>query len=157
MKLNDVKKALATLGNIEFQLPDGSRVPVHFHVTEVGSVSKRFIDCGGTVRTENVVSFQLWEAHDYDHRLAPEKLLRIIELSEKTLGLDANLEVEVEYQGPTIGKYGLEFNGDTFLLTSKTTACLAEDQCGIPAQKPRIRITDLGKTNTTCKPGGGCC
>jgi len=44
-----------------------------------------------------------------------------------------DLEIEVEYQDKTIGKYGLDFNGSDFLLTSKHTACLANDRCGLPA------------------------
>ena len=50
MKLSEVKSALKSLETIGFQLPDGSLVPSHFHVTEVGKVSKHFIDCGGTLR-----------------------------------------------------------------------------------------------------------
>jgi hypothetical protein len=33
----------------------------------------------------------------------------------------------VEYQGETIGKYDLGFNGKDFTLLNKQTACLAED------------------------------
>ena len=83
MKLSEIKNILNNLKTISFQLPDGELVPNHFHVTEVGKVTKHFIDCGGTVRNEEVVNFQLWEADDYDHRLHPEKLVHIIELSEK--------------------------------------------------------------------------
>ncbi|MDP4989083.1 MAG: DUF6428 family protein, partial [Polaribacter sp.] len=74
MKLSEVKSVLQNLQTIGFQLPDQSLVPSHFHVTEVGEITKRFIDCGGTVRKETVVNFQLWNANDYDHRLHPEKL-----------------------------------------------------------------------------------
>ena len=123
MKLSEIKSKLKTLDTITFQLPNGSLVPNNFHVTEVGKVSKHFIDCGGTERIENVANFQLWEAQDYDHRLHPEKLLNIIELSEKILNID-DLEIEVEYQSDTIGKYNLDFDGKSFLLTSKQTACL---------------------------------
>ena len=84
-------KELTTIG---VQLPNGELVLNHFHVTEVGIVSKHFIDCGGTVRKEEKINFQLWEANDYDHRLHPEKLLQIIELSEKTLALP-DVEIEV--------------------------------------------------------------
>jgi len=87
MKLSEIKNELQKLHAIAFQLPNGDLVPSHFHVTEVGKVTKHFIDCGGTVRQEEVVNFQLWEANDYDHRLHPEKLVHIIELSEKVLGL----------------------------------------------------------------------
>jgi hypothetical protein len=155
MKLSEVKTALSHLNTLGFQLPDGSKLPGHFHVTEVGKVTKHFIDCGGTVRLEEVVNFQLWNADDFDHRLHPEKLMNIITLSEKTLGISDG-EIEVEYQGQTIEKYGLEFDGTNFLLTSKQTDCLAKDNCGIPAQKPRIRLSTITSENT-CTPGGGCC
>lgn len=154
MKISEVKTALNSLESIAFQLPDGSLVPTHFHVTEVGKISKHFIDCGGTVRTENVANFQLWNADDYNHRLHPEKLVSIIELSEKVLGLE-DMEVEVEYQAETIGKYGLDFDGTNFVLTTKQTDCLAKEKCGVPEQKPKVRLSDL--TSNSCTPGSGCC
>jgi len=155
MKLSAIKKHLQTLETIAFQLPNGKLVPAHFHVTEVGKVTKDFIDCGGKVRQETVINFQLWEANDYNHRLHPEKLVNIIELSEKIFNFD-DLEIEVEYQGKdTIGKFGLDFNGTIFLLTSKLTACLAEDACGIPVHKPKIKISEL--QNSCCNPSSGCC
>jgi hypothetical protein len=156
MNLSDVKTALKSLSEIAFQLPDGDLVPRHFHVTEVGKVSKHFIDCGGTVRQEEKISFQLWNAQDYDHRLHPEKLLHIIELSEKTLGL-GNEEIEVEYQGPnTIAKFALDFDGKNFLLVSTHTTCLAKDACNIPSQKPKVNLADLIVGNA-CDPKSGCC
>lgn len=156
MKLSEVKKVLKNIEKVTFQLPNGSFVPTHFHVTEVGLISKHFIDCGGTVRKENVINFQLWSANDYEHRLQPKKLLDIIELSEKTLVLD-DLEIEVEYQMDTIGKFGLSFTGKHFLLTSKTTDCLAPDKCGIPTDKPKIKLSELQKETSCCDPNSGCC
>lgn len=157
MRLSEIKKHLQNLETIAFELPNGTLVPAHFHVTEVGKISKHFIDCGGTVRKEEVINFQLWNANDYNHRLHPEKLTHIIELSEKTLGLE-DLEIEVEYQGDTIGKYSLDFNGTNFLLVNKATACLAEDACGIsPKQKPRVKLSDLQNQSNTCAPNSGCC
>jgi hypothetical protein len=156
MKLSAVKKALTQLSDVNFILPDGRMVPSHFHVTEVGGVTKNFIDCGGAVRKEEVINFQLWEANDFDHRLKPQKLNDIIALSEHVLGL-LDEEIEVEYQGDTIGKYGLEFDGINFLLTSKQTNCLASDKCGIPVEKQKLSLASLTPEGTTCKPGGGCC
>ena len=72
MKLSEVKNQLSTLETVTFQLPNGTFVPEHFHVTEVGLVTKNFIDCGGTVRNETVVNFQLWDANDFEHRLKPK-------------------------------------------------------------------------------------
>lgn len=157
MKISEIKETLKKLETIAFELPDGSLVPRHFHVTEVGKVSKHFIDCGGTVRKEEVANFQLWEANDYDHRLHPEKLVRIIELSEKVLGMN-DLEIEVEYQGSTIGKYGLDFNGANFLLTTKLTDCLAKDNCGVPQEKVKRQLSQLQQEDaSSCAPGSGCC
>ncbi|MDB9754849.1 DUF6428 family protein [Winogradskyella sp.] len=156
MKLKEIKTILTEIKTIAFQLPDGSLVPNHFHVTEVGKISKDFIDCGGTVRHEEVANFQLWEANDYDHRLHPEKLLDIIELSEKILKI-GNLDIEVEYQSQTIGKYDLEFNGKDFLLIPKQTACLALSSCGLPTEKPKVKISEIQKTTSGCTPNSGCC
>ncbi|CAM4052200.1 DUF6428 family protein [Flavobacterium weaverense] len=156
MKLSEIKKTLSTLDNVAFILPNGTYVPEHFHVTEVGLVTKNFIDCGGKVRKEKVVNFQLWDANDYEHRLKPNKLLSIITLSEKTLGIE-DYEIEVEYQTETIGKYDLDFNGKDFTLINKKTACLAEDQCGIPKTKNKIQFSEISKEANSCTPGGGCC
>ncbi|RAU82850.1 DUF6428 family protein [Pontibacter arcticus] len=155
MKLSEVKHILQTAESVDFELANGTKVPEHFHVTEVGVVTKHFIDCGGTVRTEKVANFQLWDANDFDHRLKPQKLLNIISLSEKTLGME-DLEVEVEYQSETIGKYDLGFSGETFVLQPKTTACLAPEKCGVPPQKIKISLLGL-QSGDVCAPGGGCC
>lgn len=150
MNIQQIKEHLSNLKSIGFQLPNGNFVPSHFHVTEVGKVTKHFIDCGGTLRNEVVANFQLWEANDYDHRLHPEKLIHIIELSEKLLKL-GNLEIEVEYQGDTIGKYGLDFDGTNFLLTNKQTDCLAQDQCNIPNEQTKLDASGC------CAPDSNCC
>ena len=155
MKLSEIKNALTDLEQVRFTLPNGEKIPEHFHVTEVGTVKKHFIDCGGTIRSEEVVNFQLWSADDHDHRLSTEKLRSIIELSENQLGLGDH-EIEVEYQSDTIGKYGLELNDGVFHLTAKQTDCLAKDKCGIPEEKPRVRLSALG-ANNGCEPGSSCC
>jgi len=157
MKLSQVKALLPTLENVSFKLENGTFVPEHFHVTEVGMVTKNFIDCGGTIRNEKAVSFQLWNANDFDHRLKPTKLLNIIELSEKQLGIE-DADIEVEYQSDTIGKYALAFDGNNFILQSKTTACLANDKCGIPQEKQKIKLAELTNTQSVCcSPSSGCC
>ncbi len=154
MKLSEIKTILPTLDNVEFQLENGAFVPEHFHVTEVGIITKNFIDCGGTIRSESVVNFQLWNADDYEHRLKPNKLLNIIKLSEEQLGI-ADAEIEVEYQTETIGKYDLAFSGKHFVLKNKQTACLAMDACGVPSDKPKVELSQL--QNSCCSPNSGCC
>jgi len=157
MKLSEIKTKLAELNSVDFELQNGTKVPDHFHVTEVGVVHKHFIDCGGTIRNEKMANFQLWNANDTDHRLKPQKLLNIIELSENKLGLE-DLEIEVEYQMETIGKYALEFSGKSFVLMPKFTDCLASDSCGIPQEKKKVRLSDIiVNDNACCSPNSNCC
>lgn len=149
MKLSQIKNVLNTIETVNFQLPNGSFVPEHFHVTEVGLITKNFIDCGGTIRKETVANFQLLDANDFDHRLKPHKLLKIIELSEKALGI-GDFEIEVEYQTETIGKYSLGFDDENFTLNAKSTACLAKDNCGIK----EVAVTEK---NACCTTNSHCC
>jgi len=78
MKLSEIKEILAKRESVNFKLENGQVVPEHFHVTEVGVITKDFIDCGGTIRHEKVANFQLWDANDFEHRLKAGKLLNII-------------------------------------------------------------------------------
>ena len=156
MKLSEFKNTLKTLDKVSFRKPNGAFIEAHVHITEVGMLTKKFIDCGGVVRSETKVGFQLWkDDNDMDHRLFPEKLLNIIELSEKKLTI-LDEEVEVEYQAETIGKYGVDFNGFEFVLTNTKTACLAQDNCGIPVAKPKVSLAEI-KDGGSCAPGSGCC
>ena len=149
MKLSTFKNKLSELNALQFITAEGKMIAPHFHVTELGQITKNYIDCGGTLRQESVISFQLWHANDLDHRLPAEKLLDIVELAERKLQLK-DAELEVELQGKTIETYGLEFFEGSFLLTPLSTACLAEDRCGIPAV-----LSD--HQSNSCSPGSGCC
>ena len=153
MLITAFKQTLRELDTLKVQLPNGAFVPAHFHITEVGNITRNFIDCGGVQRQENKLNLQLWVASDTDHRLDPTNLLNILQLAEKQLG-NSNVEVEVEYQQSTIGRYKLAFNGAVFQLINTQTACLALNQCGIPQEKPRVRVTASG---LSCNPNSGCC
>ena len=153
MNLQAFKECLGQLEEVTFVLPNGTHVPPHFHVTEVGKSSKRYVDCGGSVREEDVATFQLWSADDYDHRIEPQKILDIIGIAEQTLDL-GNLEVEVEYQSDTIGRYGLSIESNRFALTPTYTDCLAKDKCGIPEEPETIPMVE---SSSSCDPSDGCC
>ena len=153
MQLSAFKHTLGQLETLQFQLPNGQWVPAHFHITEVGHVTRNDIDCGGTQRQENKLNLQLWVASDTEHRLKPDSVLDILQVAEKQLAY-ADMEVEVEYQQSTIGRYSLAFDGAAFQLINTQTACLAPDQCGIPQEKPRVRVTASG---LSCDPNSGCC
>jgi Family of unknown function (DUF6428) len=121
-------------------LPNGEAVAAHFHITEVGHVTKKFLDCGGTKRSQESCLLQTWVHSDLDHRLETSKLASILRIHS---------------------------DGRTLTLTTglKHTACLAMDVCCAPAStatapttspiathdKPRV------KAGACCTPGGGCC
>ncbi len=158
MKVSEFKNSLALVDVFSIQLPNGTLVPPHFHITEMGLLTKNYIDCGNTIREEKQVTFQVWFAGDEDHRLAPTKVFKIIEAANPLIG-ESDLEIEVEYQdAQTIGKYGIEFHNNRFVLTPKETTCLAQDHCGIPADKMKVKIGEWKPKETACcTPNSGCC
>ena len=156
MKLLELKNILKTLSEISFQFENGLHIPLHFHITEVGLITKDFIDCGGEVRHEKVVNFQLWYSNDTNHILKPSKIIDIIELSEKQFSFE-NLDIEVEYQNDTIGKYDVSYNGNNFVLINKMTDCLSKDKCGISQLKIKKPLVTFGNNSNSCNPEDGCC
>lgn len=155
MKLSEFKAALSQMSELKFLQANSQAIPAHFHITEAAFNTKHFIDCGGVERIEKNISFQLWTANDVEHRLLPSKLLQIIDIYERKINAE-DLDIEVEYQAETIGKYGLSVEGSNFVFIPKYTDCLAQDSCGIPAEKLNKPIAEL-KTAACCTPGGGCC
>jgi hypothetical protein len=138
MNLFEFKRALVAHPDkhVRFVLPIGSKVPPHAHVTEVARIDKRFVDCGGTFRTESVCRLQTWFQNDTDHRLTAGKLASILDKAKSFLGND-DLEVDVEYEAPFISQFpiaSVEPDDDTIVihLGIKRTACLAEDKCMPP-------------------------
>ena len=129
MNLKEFKNKLREVNEIKFKIFQGIFIPSHFHITEIGTLQKKFIDCGSKIRIEKTICLQIWLAKDISHRLVPQKVIEIIELAEKKLYLN-NEKIEIEYQGDrTIEKFGLDFEGDTFVLTKENTDCLAKDAC----------------------------
>ena len=153
MKLSEFKLYLKNAKKVEFQLPNGNYVPPHFHVTEIGLNSKKFIDCGSNIRNTKKINFQLWSADDYNHKMSPEKLISIIELSEETFLLD-DLEIEIEFQQSTIGVFDLDYTNDVFQLINKKTDCLDKKKCGL--EKKIVELSSI-KKQEICNPEDGCC
>ena len=107
----------------------------------------------GALGGKHLCNLQLWVASDYDHRLKSNDVLNILKLAEKHLGI-SNMEVEVEYQQNTIGRFELTLNGDVFQLVNTQTNCLAPDQCGVSLEKPRARFSS---GDLSCNPNSNCC
>jgi hypothetical protein len=149
MIIKDLKASLANNPDVpvQFILPDGVAVPAHAHVTEVARIDKRFVDCGGTLRTDALCRMQTLVADDADHRLTSTKLLRILNKAASLLGTD-ELEVDVEHEAVWISQFPLasiqvENGALIFQLGVRHTACLAEDKCGITPRESIIAFKPL--------------
>ena len=147
MKLNELKTILADAPDkpLRFILPTGTKIPIHAHITEIARIEKRFIDCGGTFRTETFCRLQVWFADDTDHRATARMLLKILDKSASFLESD-ELDVDVEYEAPFVSQFPIsdvvvENDALVIRLNSRNTACLAEDRCLPPAlnKQPKFK------------------
>ncbi|MFL6595463.1 MAG: DUF6428 family protein [Chthoniobacterales bacterium] len=138
MKLNELKSLLRSHPSSfpRFVLPDGDQIPAHFHITEVGHITKRFIDCGGTLhdRSETCLLQTWFSDNDPDHRLNAVIFAKILDLGRQVLPHD-DLEVEVEYDDCGVSQFPIEnatLIGDhlELRLSKKKTDCLAKEKCG---------------------------
>lgn len=135
---------------LRFELPDGGRIPAHAHITEVGRVDKKFLDCGGALRMTSACVLQAWVADDVDHRITCGKLVSILDRAADVLQA-ADLPVEIEFEDRVISQFPVTDatrTGDQLVVSLglKHTDCLAKDVC-IP------RLPSLNR----CAPGSGCC
>ena len=140
MKLHELKSLLRAQPDTlpRFILPGGEQIPPHFHVTEVGHVAKKFVDCGATFREREACVLQIYVADDYEHRLASGHLADILDLGQPILPGD-DLEVEVEWDCCVVSQYPIEsartFDDRVeFQLGSKHTDCLAKAKCGCESE-----------------------
>lgn len=149
---------------LRLRLPDGSQVPAHFHITEVGHVTRRFVDCGGTRRVQETCLLQVWVHEDTEHRLTAGKLAAVFERVGDLLN-DFSLPVELEHEQGTIALFGVEGavaspEGLEFELLAKHTDCLARGVClpGTCGVEPELdRVPPVSERQSACSPGGGCC
>ena len=149
MKLHQFKTLLADNRDKQFllQLPAGKAVPQSFHITEVGLISKTFIDCGGKVHSIQSCQLQAWIGPDVDHTIEAGKMADILEKAQAIIPNDF-LDLEVEYEDEVISQYAVESaqvsdDAVTLLLATKHTDCLAKELCLVPAGG--------------CAPASGCC
>jgi hypothetical protein len=144
---------------VAIELPDGDALPAHFHVTEIGHVAKRFVDCGGKVRSTETCVLQTWAASPRDdgHRLTVGKLNAILAAGGRVLPTE-QLPVEVEFEAGEISQYPLERIAETgtelrLHLGRKHTDCLAKERCGADNGTGGID----GEFSSTSAAAGSCC
>jgi len=161
MKLSELKNVLEArpAARLRFLLPNGEFTPAHVHVTEVARVDKRFIDCGGTLRTESFCRLQTWHANDVEHRLTAGKLTMIFGKAESLL-LSGDLEVDVEHEIGFISQFPLQSVDETadeiiLRLGVRRTACLALDKCLPPSKHSDFDPMQFAFRNAN--PESKCC
>lgn len=147
---------------ITLRLPDGSFVPAHYHITEVGHVTRRFIDCGGTRRVQETCLLQTWVHDDVEHRLLAGKLAAIFERAGDILP-HHDFPIEVEHESNVVAQYpleGVQISAEAlqFQLGSKHTDCLARGICLPDTCSPQPPIPlPLSAPSSCCTPSSGCC
>jgi len=134
MKLKELQSILTAHTDTlpRFSLPDGDQIPAHFHVTEVGHVAKKFVDCGGVTGQSEACVLQTWVGDDLDHRLTSGRLGQILRLGERVLP-SRDLDVEVEFDCCVVAQYLIveatrEGAYLEITLGNKKTQCLARER-----------------------------
>ncbi len=94
MKLKELKEFLYNVDSLIFLEDTGMMIPSHFYITEAGLISRKFIDCGGTLREENTFNFQIWVANDFEPRLSPVQLKKIVQIAISKLNI-VNEDIEI--------------------------------------------------------------
>lgn len=158
MKLSQFSGLLQGHPNKQFHLvlPGDSAVPVSFHITEVGHVTKKFIDCGGKLHTVQTCQLQAWLGSDTDHRLLAGKMVAVLNLAEARgiLPIGEDLDMEIEYEDAALSQYPaasymVTEDAVVISLAAKHTDCLAKESC-LPSL-PMVAGADCG-----CGPTGCC-
>src|SRR5436189_5896365 len=151
MTLRSLQNALeANPGRFaRFVLPDGSYIPAHAHVTEVGHVARNFIDCGGLTGKEEKVVLQAHVGGDTGHRLRSDRLASILQLGRRVVP-NAEMDVDVEYDCCVVAQYPItEAKQDgkylNLILERGRTQCRARDR------------REVETAEGCCATGTACC
>src|SRR5256886_16217254 len=141
MTLRDLQGALEANPKTlpRFVLPDGDYVPPHAHVTEVGHVVRKFIDCGGLTGQEEKVVLQTHVGNDTDHRLGSDRFAKILQLGNQVIP-SADLDVDVEYDCCVVAQYSIaeaRRQGEHLNLTLQRgrTQCRARERREMKAEE----------------------
>lgn len=167
MNWNTFKTELAQFPelHLQFEFAENERVHPSFHITEIKQANITSVDCGGKMNAWTEIIVQLWEPNTQDslRSMKVEKAMSIIELVEKTLPLNPNSPVKIEFGNDTFDTRQMhpqdfEINGDEIIvkLQADKTQCKAIDRgdtCGTPKQK--VKLSEI--QNSCCSPESSCC
>lgn len=163
--------------HLQFQYEEGKFVDSSYHITEIKQAPIVSVDCGGLMNSWTEVIVQLWEPSEkeVDRSMKVDKALKIVDLVEKSLPLNPNATVKIEFGNSrfdTRQMYPGEFasDGETFTvnLVPDFTQCKAltrNQSCGTPSAETsccapapvKQELELVTSDGDSCKPGSGCC
>ncbi|WP_295773002.1 DUF6428 family protein [uncultured Mucilaginibacter sp.] len=164
---------------LQFQYDHNKWVDASYHITEIKRTLINSVDCGGVLNAWTEVVVQLWEPQTQQEERAMEvnKALSIIQLVEKSLPLNPDAVVKVEfgistYDTRQLLPKGFTIEGNNLIvdLRPDSVTCKAierggscgttstgEECCAPPAQsKPKVQLINLASPAAACTPGSGC-
>jgi hypothetical protein len=163
--------------HLQFQYEEGKFVDSSYHITEIKQAPIVSVDCGGVMNNWTEIIVQLWEPSvtEADRSMKVGKALKIVNLVEKTLPLDPDATVKIEFGNSkfdTRQMYPGEFVADsetfTVNLVPDFTQCKAltrNQSCGTSSAEasccgpaPAKEELELAVSEAACcEPGSGCC
>lgn len=166
--------------DLQFQYAGGQLVDAAYHITEIKQALITSVDCGGVLNDWTEVIVQLWVPEN-ETKLRPMKVskaLAIIDIVEKTLPMDPDGMVRIEFGNSSFDTRQMfpddmitDGNSLTVDLRPDAVQCKAlarggscgtndqdEECCAPVAMKPKLQLINLAAPGETCcVPGGGCC
>jgi hypothetical protein len=164
---------------LQFQFAEGKWVDAAYHITEIKQAPITSVDCGGQMNAWTEIIVQLWEPENeqQERAMTVSKALSIVELVEKSLPLNPNGVVKIEFgnsEFDTRQMFPNNFiiaNGNLIVdLRPDAVQCKAinrggscgindkgEECCTPVAEKPKIQLINLAAATNSCEPGSGCC
>lgn len=151
--------------HLQFEFAENQKVSPSFHITEIKQANITAVDCGGKMNAWTEVIVQLWEPNTtkIGRSMQVSKAMGIIDLVEKTLPLNPNSIVKIEFgndlfETRQMHPQDFEIINDEIIvkLIADKTQCKAigrGESCGMP--KPKIKLSDI--QNSCCSTETGCC
>ena len=163
--------------HLQFQYEEGKFVDSSYHITEIKQAPIVSVDCGGVMNSWTEVIVQLWEPSEKQvgRSMKVDKALKIVDLVEKSLPLNPNATVKIEFGNSRfdtrqmyLGAFASDGETFTVNLVPDFTQCKAltrNQSCGTPsaeasccAPAPVEQELELVTSDgDSCKPGSGCC
>ncbi|MFD0766968.1 DUF6428 family protein [Mucilaginibacter lutimaris] len=182
LKWNNFKQILQANPQLtlQFQYAEDKWVDASYHITEIKQAPITSVDCGGVMNKWTEVIVQLWEPQDEEKESAMQvsKALSIVNLVEKTLPLDADAMVKIEFGNPQFDTRQMlikdvVIDDDNLVVDLRPDAVQCKainrggscgtdnkgEECCTPVAevKPKLQIKNLAAEAPCCTPASGCC